>query len=85
MDPSFIPLFADAGKAPGSASVKVLAAQGASEQFQPLDLPRPAAASRPPCGAAGQPVVTLQHEGQRVTQIRIQCSCGQFLELACEY
>lgn len=31
------------------------------------------------------PVVTLQKEGERVTGIRIECSCGQVIELACSY
>ena len=36
-------------------------------------------------GASGKPVVTLQHEGERVTGIRIECACGQVIELACSY
>ena len=38
-------------------------------------------------GAAGsrQPVVTLQRDGDRVTGIRIECSCGQVIDLACSY
>ncbi len=31
------------------------------------------------------PKVTLQKEGDKVTQIRIQCTCGQVIELACQY
>ena len=31
------------------------------------------------------PQVTLQRDGERVTQIRIQCGCGQVIELDCEY
>lgn len=34
---------------------------------------------------AGQPVVTLQREGERVTGIRVECACGQVIELACSY
>ena len=33
----------------------------------------------------GKPVVTLQREGERVTGIRIECVCGQIVELACSY
>ena len=33
----------------------------------------------------GKPVVTLQREGDRVTGIRIECVCGQIIELACSY
>ena len=38
-------------------------------------------------GAAGpcEPHVTLQRDGDRISAIRIQCSCGQVVELACVY
>lgn len=32
-----------------------------------------------------QPVITLQREGERVTSVRVECSCGQVIELACSY
>lgn len=32
-----------------------------------------------------KPEVTLQRDGDRVTQIRIRCGCGQVIELGCEY
>jgi len=32
-----------------------------------------------------EPQVLLQREGERITSIRIQCSCGQVLDLACDY
>jgi hypothetical protein len=35
--------------------------------------------------ASSTPVVTLQREGERVTGIRIECGCGQVIELACSY
>jgi hypothetical protein len=33
----------------------------------------------------GEPKVNLQREGNRVTGIHIQCSCGQVMELSCVY
>lgn len=33
----------------------------------------------------GEPRVSVQREGDRVTHLRIQCSCGQVLDLACVY
>jgi hypothetical protein len=38
-------------------------------------------------GASGQcePRVTLQRDGDRISAIRIQCACGQVVELACVY
>ena len=54
-------------------------------------LPVPAAALVP--GAPGEPapspatapVVTLRREGDRVTGIRVQCACGEVIELDCVY
>jgi hypothetical protein len=35
--------------------------------------------------APAQPTVTVQREGTRITFIRIECVCGQVIELACDY
>ena len=32
-----------------------------------------------------EPRVTVQRDGDRVAGIRIQCSCGQVIDLACAY
>jgi hypothetical protein len=34
---------------------------------------------------SAQPVVTLQRDGERISTIRIECVCGQVIELACSY
>jgi hypothetical protein len=55
--------------------------------FQALEMPRAAALS----GASiaekrlGEPRVTVQRDGDRVTHLRIQCPCGQIMDLACVY
>jgi hypothetical protein len=55
--------------------------------FQSLEPLRPAALN----GANGaekkicEPRVTVQRDGSRVTHLRIQCTCGQILDLACVY
>jgi hypothetical protein len=33
----------------------------------------------------GPPKVTLERQGEVITHIRIECSCGQVTELKCEY
>ena len=33
----------------------------------------------------GEPTVTFERDGDRVARIRIQCPCGNVLELACDY
>lgn len=51
--------------------------------------PRPAIPQFTPKGGltpcANTPKVTVQKDGDKVTQIRIQCTCGQVIELACQY
>jgi len=32
-----------------------------------------------------EPRIAVQREGDRVTSIRVQCTCGQVMELACVY
>ena len=32
-----------------------------------------------------EPRVSVQRDGDRITGIRVQCSCGQVLDLACAY
>ena len=39
----------------------------------------------PGCGSAGEVKVELKREGERITQIRVQCRCGEVIELECEY
>lgn len=35
--------------------------------------------------ACGKPVVTLQRNGDTIASIRIQCGCGQVIDLNCVY
>lgn len=35
--------------------------------------------------AHGEPKITLERQGEIVTHIRVQCGCGQVIELKCEY
>ncbi len=32
-----------------------------------------------------EPYMSMQRDGDRITSIRIQCSCGQVIDLACVY
>ena len=42
--------------------------------------------SRPFLGKKNcEPQVMLQRDGERITSIRIQCSCGPVMDLACDY
>jgi hypothetical protein len=33
----------------------------------------------------GEPKITMERQGDVVTHIRVQCGCGQVIELKCEY
>jgi hypothetical protein len=65
-----------------------LASGGQGTAFSPL----PSAAASPNAaspqhthGARGEVKVELKREGDRITQIRIQCRCGELIELDCDY
>lgn len=36
---------------------------------------------RPGC----EPIISVQRDADRITSIRVQCSCGQVIDLACLY
>jgi len=85
MNEPFIPLQPAVAPNPGRMDFRVSIINPAenSQPFLPLN--------RGPGGTSGQhqanckPQLTLQREGERVSTIRIQCACGQFIELACVY
>jgi len=33
----------------------------------------------------GEPKITLERQGDTITHIRVQCGCGQVIELKCQY
>jgi hypothetical protein len=81
---AFVPL--TAAPAPPAAKefkVCVLNSENKEAAFQSLTSPASAAAAteRKPC----EPKVTIQRDGDRITHLRIQCSCGQIMDLACVY
>ena len=90
---SFVPLTA-APAAPGKREFRVAVlngngngnGNGAPDKngLHALEPLRPAAlngAAKKPC----EPRVTVQRDGGRVTHLRIQCTCGQIMDLACVY
>lgn len=94
---SFVPLTAvPAPSAPREFRVKILNAASAATSeaaasgvvkpdcFQSLEGLRPTSMNGQE-KKIGEPRVTVQRDGDRVTHLRIQCSCGQVLDLACVY
>jgi len=84
-DSGFTPLFHNPPGASGSDSLKVVSQGSAKGGFQPLapSSSTPAAGSKQPCGP--QPIITVKKDKDRVTRICVQCSCGQVVELECQY
>jgi hypothetical protein len=89
MSEGFVPL---AAKPSGDHSaepfrLKVLAnANGPAVPFQPIGALRGASPAPSAHGEhAGQPQVSLVREGDRITGVRVQCGCGEVIELQCVY
>jgi hypothetical protein len=61
-----------------SAAVKAVPADAGHAAPAPATPPAPAQNCAPP-------KVTLQRQGDVVSSIRIQCGCGQVIELKCVY
>jgi hypothetical protein len=84
-DTKFTPLM-PAGLAPNERPdlrVTVISQPANVQAFHAADQIRSASACTQ--GAGHGPRVTLQRDNGRVSAIRIQCSCGRTIELACIY
>jgi hypothetical protein len=55
----------------------------ASRAFQPLTAPGNSGAA--PGNCAAKPSIILLRKDNVVSSIRIQCACGQIIELNCQY
>jgi hypothetical protein len=87
MSDKFIP-FAPASNASADAPfaafpLKVLSQAAAKPAFEPQKPLLSAPASNQE--ACAQPKVSLQRNGDVITGIRIECSCGEVINLSCVY
>jgi hypothetical protein len=84
MSDTFVPLTAATGSSVGGASfqMKVLPHAETKPVFTPLPGAGTGNAVSQPCG---RPVLTLQRQGDVVSGIRVECGCGQVIELKCVY
>jgi hypothetical protein len=86
MNKDFIPLSLSGGPRPGGAAVarsKEAAATQTPTPFRPLGGSAPTAQA--PLAPGGEPKITLERQGDRVTRITVQCPCGRVTELVCSY
>jgi len=82
---SLIPALPQSTGEPGEFRATVLSQPGQAQSFQSTTAAISAAATPAAPVPACEPKVSLQRDGNRVTGIHIQCSCGQVIELACQY
>ena len=83
---TFVPLAAPSAVATSPTGVTQTKAPGeasSAKVFRPLH--DAVAASPSAAHIPGEPKITFERDGDRVTRIRIQCSCGHTLELDCAY
>ena len=81
MNEPFVPLNKNAMPGQNRADFRV-SIVSAAENLRPF---QPLGHAGVKAGHQCEPHVTLQRDGERVSAIRIQCGCGQVIELACVY
>ena len=85
---SFVPLTAAPATGPHQEfKVGVITAKDQSPAFHSLQHLTPEMMATDPAEKKKtcEPRVSVQRDGDRVTSIRVQCSCGQVLDIACVY
>ena len=82
MSTTFVPFVAstaDIASSPAGSRPKIVTEPEAARAFRPI-------AERAAQNAGqteGEPKVSLERDGDRVTRIKIECSCGHLIELDC--
>jgi hypothetical protein len=84
MPDTFVPLTVATTSSAGTGSfkIKVLPQEEAKLAFTPLPAAGTGNSSSKPCA---QPALTFQRNGDVITGIRVECGCGQVIELTCVY
>jgi hypothetical protein len=84
----FVPLMPAAATSSerGAFQATVLSQPEQMQKFHSIESTAAAAGARTNQRAGNcEPSVTIQRDGDRVAGIRVQCSCGQVIDLACAY
>jgi hypothetical protein len=86
MEGQFIPFVPRAGNLanPDTSVSKSTACDQPVHAFR-LVTPQAPAPAVPSRDTPLKPVIIVQREGERVTQIRVQCVCGEVIDLECVY
>jgi hypothetical protein len=62
-----------------------LAAKAPAAEFSPLPEGQSPSAANPAPARHAEVKVELKRDGDRISQIRIYCRCGEMIELDCDY
>ena len=86
----FVPLTSATPTSPGERmdfQATVISQPSQTKKIQSSEAGAPGSASSvtSPRVSTCEPCVTVQREGDHVAGIRVQCSCGQVVDLACVY
>jgi hypothetical protein len=84
MSDAFIPLMA-APLASGQTALFQLKVLPQAETQSVLESLPDGASGQPAAQPCGRPSLTLRRQGEEVCGIRIECACGQVIELECVY
>lgn len=85
MTQTFVPLLPGVMRVAEPATpTRLRPISSAAPKFEATQMPS-AEMPTEPHGGHGEPKVTLERQGETITHIRIECSCGKILELKCEY
>jgi hypothetical protein len=85
-DESFVPLTSAATPSKEERPDFRVTVRSQTDDAPPFQSLGQAAGSFSPAQSSNlEPRLTLQREGDRISSIRIQCTCGQTIELACVY
>lgn len=85
MSKDFVPFTAatpGGSRTGGVSRTEVVAGAQSTVPFRPLSQAQP---PPPASDARGEPTISLERDGGRVTRIKVRCPCGNVFELACDY
>lgn len=88
MTEAFVPFTSKSSPAEIAEPFRVKAASAATSTAVPFQPASPVvSASHPPSAHShqGGAQVSLVRDGDRITSIRVQCACGEVIELQCQY
>ena len=85
MSDSFVPHSSSDSRRGATEPFQLRVVQGSAANALPFKPVAFAAAPHPSPSPVNEPKVTLVRDGDTITHIRVQCGCGEVMELRCVY